>query len=80
MQEYKHKKVMWHDFSKSSLSNWNQRYLMFSMPEVEFKTLGVKVINDFMEEISKKMNEDKKKVKEKYNRYKWNKEKHERLC
>lgn len=42
---------------KKPLSNWNQRYLMFSMPEVEFKTLGVKVINDFREDTSNKMNE-----------------------
>lgn len=35
--------------------------LNVSMPEIEFETLGVKVINDFREDTSKKMNENKKK-------------------
>lgn len=43
---------------------------MFSMPEVEFKTVGVKLINDFREDTSKKMNENKKKMNGKYNQYK----------
>lgn len=34
---------------------------MFSMPEIEFKTLRVKVIKDFRENTSKKMNENMKK-------------------